>query len=184
MVNTVSLHAFVDESRRKSTYLVAAAIVDPGDLVRLRKLLLSLLLPGQKELHFKKETPGRRKLIMSRLCAAEVDVRIYRRSCVYGDEAARQDCLAALTRDLLEIGVMRLVLDTREERDIHDAQTIRNALGAHPKETLMTYEHTYSHSERLLWIADAAVWCYGAGGDWQRRAGGVIRTVSDLDTWA
>lgn len=181
MVNTVSLHAFVDESRRKGTYLVAVVIVDPGDLSRLRKLLLSLLFPGQKELHFKKETPERRKLIMSRLCAAGVDVRIYSRSCTYGDEAARQDCLAALTLDLLAIGVVRLVLDTREERDIHDAHTIRAALGVHPKETLMTYEHMYSHTERLLWIADAAVWCHGAGGDWPRRAKGVIRAVVDID---
>ncbi|MET1073436.1 MAG: hypothetical protein ABWY11_12385 [Umezawaea sp.] len=42
----MSLHAFVDESRRKGTYLVAMVIVDPGDLARLRKLLLSLLFPG------------------------------------------------------------------------------------------------------------------------------------------
>jgi hypothetical protein len=75
MVITVTLHAFVDESRRKSTYLVAAVLVDPKDLPRLRKLLYGLLFPGQRESHFKKETPERRRLIVSRLSEAGIGVR-------------------------------------------------------------------------------------------------------------
>ncbi|MET1073437.1 MAG: hypothetical protein ABWY11_12390 [Umezawaea sp.] len=135
-------------------------------------------------MHFKKETPERRKLIMSRLCEAGVDVRIYRRSCTHGDEAARQDCLVALTLDLVEMRAMRLVLDTREERDIHDMRTIRRALGNNAKALGMTYEHVCSGAERLLRIADAAAWCFGAGGDWRRRAEGVVSEVVDLDNWA
>lgn len=177
----VSLHAFVDESRRNHTYLLAAVLVDPGDLARLRKLLLSLLFPGQRELHFKKETPERRKLILARLAEAGVRVWIYRRSCVRGDEAARQECVRRLTDDLLDLSAARLVLDTREDRDIHDVRTIRSVLGKQPKQSNMTYEHMVSTQERLLWIADAAAWGYGAGGDWARRSREIVCNVMDLD---
>ncbi|MCA1674793.1 MAG: hypothetical protein LC799_22245 [Actinobacteria bacterium] len=55
----MSMHAFVDESCRARAYLLTVALVDPADLVRLRRLLRGLLLPGQRELHCKKETlPG------------------------------------------------------------------------------------------------------------------------------
>jgi hypothetical protein len=46
----VSLHAFVDESRRNNTYLLAAAVVSPG---QLRQLRMGLRVPNQRELHFK-----------------------------------------------------------------------------------------------------------------------------------
>jgi hypothetical protein len=177
----VSLHAFVDESRRNNTYLLATVHVDPGELDRLRKLMYSLLFPGQRELHFKKETPQRRKLIFSRLAEAGTSVWIYRRSCTNGDEAARQDCLRRLTNDLLDLSATRLVLDTREDRDIHDERTIRAVLGKKPQETFLSYEHVISSQERLLWIADAAAWAYGAGGDWSRRARQIVTNVMDLD---
>jgi hypothetical protein len=177
----VSLHAFVDESRRNNTYLLAAVHVDPGDLPRLRKLMQSLLFPGQRELHFKKETPARRRMIFSRMADAGTSVWIYRRSCDAGDEAARQDCLRRLTDDLLDLRATRLVLDTREDRDIHDVRTIRSALGKKPRKSQLSYEHMVSTQERLLWRADAAAWAHGAGGDWSRRARQIVTNVLDLD---
>jgi hypothetical protein len=41
------------------------------------------------------------------------------------------------------------------------------------------YDHRPAWSEPLLWAADAACWAVGAGGDWQRRLGGML-TVRDL----
>jgi hypothetical protein len=184
MVITVTLHAFVDESRRKSTYLVAAVLVDPKDLPRFRKLLHGLLFPGQRESHFKKETSERRRLIVSRLSEAGIGVRASTaRSCTNGDDAARQDCPTKLALDLVTVGAARLVLDTREDRDIHDVHTIRAVLGKQPKRSSMTCEHVVSSTERLPWIAAAVAWCYGAGGDWLRRAENVISGVVDLDDW-
>ncbi|MFD7654983.1 hypothetical protein ACFV4N_13480 [Actinosynnema sp. NPDC059797] len=175
------MQAFVDESRRRDTYLLAAAIVSPSQLHPLRKLLRGLLLPGQRELHFKKETPQRRKLILSRLAEAGVEVHIYRRNCAQGPEAARQACLARLTTDLLDLGGGRLVLDTREDRDILDMRTIRTALGKYPRASQLYYEHLISTNEALLWIADAVAWAFGAGGDWARRTKAVVAWDVDLD---
>jgi hypothetical protein len=183
MVTTVSLHAFVDESRRNDRYLLAVAIIDPGELVRLRKQLRSLLLPGQRELHFKKEEPRRRKVILSRLVQCGPVVHIFQRQCADGEERARQECLIALVLNLVALGVVRLVLDSREVRDQHDRQTIWAVLGKRSAASVFIYEHMLSTQEQLLWVADVVAWCYGAGGEWKRRVMPLVAREIDLDTW-
>lgn len=179
--DTVSLHAFVDESRRNSTYLIAAALVDPKDLSRLRRALGGLLLPGQRELHFKKETPQRRRYLVARLVESGVRVDIYRTTCDRGEEHARRRCLTRLTDDLLDVDARRLVLDSREGRDEHDLLTIRLALGKRARESGLVYEHLESHVDPLLWVPDVVAWCHGAGGDWSRRVAPVIGSVVRLE---
>ncbi len=176
----MTLHAFVDESRRNKDYLVAAALIVPGDLRRLRTSMRGLLLPGQKELHFKKETPSRRREIASRLAEERIAVRVYLASCALGEEAARRVCVVHLVEDALAAGASRMVLDSREVRDEDDRVAIRAVLGKRERETGFAYEHFDSTQEPLLWIADAVVWCYGAGGDWRRRIGAVLEEVIDL----
>ena len=177
----VSLHAFVDESRRNNTYLLAVALVSPGELAKFRKFLRGLLMPGQHELHCKKETPSRRKVIASRLVAEAVSVRLYTRSCDLGDEAARQSCLEKLVADLLKVDAHRLVLDSRDQRDRLDAQTIRTSLGPAGWSSNLVYEHRRSSSEELLWIADVVAWCYGSGGEWRDRVLPVVESIVDLN---
>ena len=184
MATTVRQHAFADESRRNDRYLLAVAVIHPRDLTRLRKLLRSLLLPGQKEVHFKKEDPARRKAILSRLVECGPVAHVYQRSCAAGEERAREDCLTALVLDLKAIKASRLVLDSREERDEHDLRTIRKVLGKTPTTTPLVYEHMWGNQEELLWIADVVGWCHGAGGDWRRRVMPVVARAVDLDAWS
>ncbi|GLZ33297.1 hypothetical protein Lesp02_54850 [Lentzea sp. NBRC 105346] len=176
----MSLHAFVDESRRNSTYLLAAALVEPRQLSHLRKLLMGLRMPNQRELHFKKETPARRRLIVSRLIDADVRTDLYVACCRRGEEKARQRCVTRLTDDLLDVRAHRLVMDSREVRDEHDQLTIRLALGKRARETGLVYEHLASENDPLLWIPDIVAWCYGAGDDWLRRIKPTVRNVIDL----
>ncbi|MGQ0840366.1 hypothetical protein [Actinokineospora sp.] len=173
----MSLHVFVDESCRRDRYLIAAASLDPGQLAGARKLLRSLLLPGQHELHFKKETPQRRRMVLSRLVDAGVRCRIYVADCAMGHEQARQACLARLTEDILAAEAHRLVLDSRDRRDRFDAATIRAVLGKVARDSCLVYEHLCSHQEELLWVADAAAWAFGAGGDWLRRIAPLVTEV-------
>ncbi len=51
----VTVHVFVDESARQGKYLLCAAFVEPAQLAPSRRGLAGLLLPGARELHFKKE---------------------------------------------------------------------------------------------------------------------------------
>ncbi|MGH3916456.1 MAG: hypothetical protein ACRDTC_24055 [Pseudonocardiaceae bacterium] len=161
----MSTHAFVDESVRGRRSLVSAALVDPSDLTRLRKELRALLLPGQRERHFKKEKPQRRRQLADRIVAVGATVTVYSAWCHDGDEAARQRCLRRLARDLTANRAHRLVLEGREDRDVLDVRTLRATLGSQPRLGGVVYEHLESTQEPLLWIPDALGWCYGAGGD-------------------
>ncbi|GLZ37658.1 hypothetical protein [Actinokineospora sp. NBRC 105648] len=176
----MTLHVFVDESRRNKHYLLAAALVEPGELHRLRKLLRGMLLPGQREVHFKKETPSRRKAVISRLVDEPLEVWIYHARCSRGEERARRLCVAQLIEDSLDIQAQRLVLDSRAVRDEDDRFVIRRALGKWPRATGLVYEHLDSTKDELLWIADAVAWCYGAGGDWHRRIEPILAKIVDL----
>ncbi|HEY4021324.1 MAG TPA: hypothetical protein VGM75_21730 [Pseudonocardiaceae bacterium] len=82
--------------------------------------------------------------------------------------------------DLLKMGAHRLVIDTRAERDRFDGKTIREQLHDQPAHSSFSYAHNDSGSEPLCWIADAAAWCFGAGGDWRRRIMPMIDDVIEL----
>jgi hypothetical protein len=53
--------------------------------------------------------------------------------------------------------------------------------GRRPAEAPLRYAHVDSASEWLLWIADVAAWCHGAGRDWRRRIDPIIASVTELD---
>jgi hypothetical protein len=177
----MTVHAFVDESRRNSMYYVAAAIVVPAQLACTRKAMRALLLPGQREIHFKFEKPQRQRYIADAVARLPVEVWIYRRTCERQDEPARQNCMLHLTTDLLAHGAHMLSIDSREHRDYRDEDTIRTALGGHRHSTLLSYQHIPSTQDPLLWIADIAAWCFSAKGDWRARIKPVVGAVHDLD---
>jgi hypothetical protein len=177
----VTLHAFVDESCRGGRYLLAVALVDPASLAGLRKQVRSLLLPGQREVHCSKESPTRRRLIVSTLVGADARAWVYTRRCDGDQEQARQECLDRMVTDVVKLGAQRLVLDSREESNRLDEVTIRAVLGNRPRETGLTYEHLDSTHELLLGVADVVAWCYGAGGDWRRRIAPVVTELINLD---
>jgi hypothetical protein len=89
--------------------------------------------------------------------------------------------MARLVQDLLERRAQRLVIDTRNIRDAHDERTLRRALGPLPSASQLVYEHVDSTSESLLWIADIAAWCFGAGREWRKRIDPIVSTVVDLN---
>ncbi|HEU5475867.1 MAG TPA: hypothetical protein VFV67_34960 [Actinophytocola sp.] len=177
----MTVHAFADESRRGSTYLIAVALTEPGELRQLRRNLRSLLLCGQTEVHFHNEKEPRRRALANAIARLPVAVRIYTRSCGRQDEPARQDCLAQVIRDLLDRSAHRLVLDSRSHRDTHDEATIRRVIAQHPHPVPLVYEHVGSTSEAMLWIPDAVAWCFARGGQWRTRIGNLIDAVNDLD---
>jgi hypothetical protein len=142
--------------------------------------MCQLLLPGQRELHFKQEKPVRRRQLADAVARLPTEVHIYLGSWHRHDEPARQDCIRRMTADLLARQAQRLVIDTRNVRDIHDERSLRGALGSHPSKRDLVYEHVNSTCEPLLWIADVVAWCYGAGGVWRKRVEPIVATVTNL----
>lgn len=127
------MHAYVDESERGG-YLVAAALVERDDLDDVRRVLRDLRKPGQRRVHFTKESDSRRRLILDRLGRLPIRLRLYESG---GDTVpARARCLSALVDDLVVLGAERLVLERLDSRVRADVATIRARLsgcgGAEP----------------------------------------------------
>lgn len=160
--------------------MVVAAIVEPAAVARLRTRVRSLLLPGQRELHFKKEKPARRRMLADEVARWPVEVTVYTHAYQRGPEPARQACLDRLLADLLRRQAGRLVIDSRREQDRNDEQTIRRVLRRNPGPQRLTWEHRESTSELLLALPDLAAWCYGAGGHWRTRIDPILADVVDL----
>lgn len=177
----MAVHAFMDESERDRRYYLCIAIVEPVQLKPLRRKLNCLLMPGQRELHFKQEKQPRRRAVADKVAQLSVAVRVYQTAYTpKNEESARQACLDLVMSDLLNAGAHRLVIDTRAERDRFDANTIRNQLHDQPVGCNFSYDHCDSKQEPLCWIADVAGWCFGAGGDWRKRIMPIIDDVIEV----
>jgi len=72
----VTAHSFVDESKSPS-YLMAAAMVRPANLSRLRQEMAAMVLPRQRRIHFNNERDSRRSQIMGRLAELPIEAVIY-----------------------------------------------------------------------------------------------------------
>ncbi|WP_410665648.1 hypothetical protein [Amycolatopsis sp. lyj-84] len=105
-------HVFVDESK-EGGYLVTAAALLSGDLTSARRAMRSLVLPGQRRLHFTHENDGRRKRILDTIAELEPTVRIYDASA-HRRRRQREVCLDVLVEDLAEAGTRMLVLESDE----------------------------------------------------------------------
>ncbi|WP_236789157.1 hypothetical protein [Amycolatopsis sp. GM8] len=169
------MHLFVDESQRGG-YLLAAAVLSPAQLHRTRTMLRGLLLPGERRVHFNKETDSRRKLVISRLAAAEIKAWVY--TGKGNNELVRCALLGRIVTDALPIQATRLVLDSRDAAgNARDRSVIAGALAG---EHSLTYEHMPSSTEPCTWVADAVAWAWGAGGDWRRRIELMVDRVTDI----
>ena len=172
------MHVYVDESKAKS-YIVAAILISPGDLVRFRRVLRGLLKPGQSYIHFKSESAARRKLILGAFERLGVRAKIFRSSGL-NQVAARAICMDALIEDSLVSNATRLVFELDESVWKSDVRVIRNSLETHDKFSSIEYSHLRKSEEPLLWIADAIAWSYARGGEFKRRALKLIISVRNL----
>jgi hypothetical protein len=84
-----------------------------------------------------------------------------------------------MVRDLVESRAHRLVLDSRSRaQDKQDEGVVRQALGTHPRQAGLRYEHVDSQFEPLLWMADVIAWAHGRGGPWRQRVAPAVSGVT------
>jgi hypothetical protein len=174
-VQTVPVQVYVDESERHD-YLLCAFLVR-SDVGRLRRAVRAMCQPGQRRVHFAKESPARRRAVLSALTDLGVQARIYRSP--NSVKRSRELCLDALVGDIAAAGAERLVIESRETMDHLDDRVIKAALRRIGTGEL-TFGHAGAHEEPLLWVPDAIVWAVGRGGDWRRRAEPLLEKVVDL----
>ncbi|MFD1146873.1 hypothetical protein [Saccharothrix hoggarensis] len=171
-------HAFLDESRRGSTYLVAVVVVHGRDCNEARAAMRRLTKPGQRRVHFNDESDRRRRELLARIADIGLRSRVWH--CREGhDVAARQVCLSAVVPKMIDLGVSRLVLESCQHQDAKDRKTLAEAV--RKAGGRLSYEHFRPTEDALLWVSDAVAWCYGAGGEWRRRVGVLLDDVTDVN---
>lgn len=107
-------HVFLDQSESHAYVTVASAVVAAG-LAGGRRDLRGLVLRGQSRLHFYKESPARRRLILAAIAATGARSTVYSAAGYRHDSAA---CLAGVVADAAEGGAHMLVLE-QEDSILH-----------------------------------------------------------------
>jgi hypothetical protein len=175
----VSAHVFADESKAHG-YLLAAAVILPEDLGRARKEISNLRLPGQRGLHFKKESDRRRRVIVQALAGTGASVLLYDAAGHASERDARRACLEGLVDAAASLGARSLVLDRDDSLVESDRYRLYGLVRKAGCESTLVYEHKSRHEECLLAIPDAIAWSWAKGGDWKRRAKPFIRSVTKV----
>lgn len=156
-------HAFVDESIRGQRYLLGCVLIEARVLPSTRAAVTALPTRGRR-LHFNNEDDPQRRILLGAI--AELPVRVvvaicHRRHGVT-EFVAREACLEAVVREVQSLGVVHLVLESRQD-DRDDARIITRVRQPEP---LLVFEHRTAQNEPMLGVADGITWAAGAGASW------------------
>lgn len=169
---------FVDESKVKG-YTMVAAVVVPGDVARLRRDVRSLVLPGQRRIHFTKERPERKRLILSRLTSFGAQAHVFH--CVAKSQVrGREACLTGIVAHAAQHAHTKIVIERDESVERSDRQILFREVRRQGLGDALSYALEAPHNEPLLWVADAIAWGYTKGGEWKHRVDPMISGITKL----
>jgi hypothetical protein len=157
----VTTWIYVDETKRAGYVMAAVTVVDPA---AIRRVIRSLIQPGNRRLHMVDERPRHRSEIVAALATTAIEITIYDAARHYRtDREARAACLAALVEDLAAAGDndTRLVIEQDDSLVSYDNQRLIEATRATGQRDTLHYEHRRAHEEALLALPDMAAWCLG-----------------------
>ena len=165
------LHAWVDESMHVASaalpnglYLLAATVADPAECETIRDVVRGLLVGRSPRLHWRDQTPRRRRFIANVLA----DIRVAH-TVVVGmpldqarQERARRQCMERLFHELHAIAVARVWLETRTASlNAHDRKMIDALRGRHIIPDAFTVDFAQPRQEPMLWLPDAIAGAVG-----------------------
>lgn len=177
----MGMHYFIDETKAKG-YVVVVAMCPDASLPTARRTVGKLVLPGQRSIHMKQESPRRRRMISDAVCGlTQIGVTASVLDAGRGPEPEHQRRDRAL-RTVVERAarepVASLVLDLDQTLLARDARTLSHALRL-SRATSVGYSHRTLAAEPLLAIPDVIAWSWARGGDWRQR---ISILVSDVTT--
>jgi len=158
---------YVDESKNRA-YLLVAAVVRDAEAAVTRRMMRGFVLPGQRRLHFTKESDSRRRAVLSELVAAGVRAKVFE-SAARSALTAREACLIDLVSFAGQGGHRRLMLERDESLEVRDRRVLFRELDAAGLRDSVEYVFQAPRLEPLLWIPDAIAWSVARGGEWRRR---------------
>lgn len=152
------MHAFVDESYTDSRYTFGVCLLEPYDLDDARERMRSLLLPGQKKVHWHEENTKRRRVIARTVASISARHLIVVRHSSVSERPERQRrlCMEHMLVQLEAMHASTVTLESRLKRDDHRDHLFIDALRVCGVITSRTrVQHRLGPSEPLLWMADA-----------------------------
>lgn len=152
--------AFSDESRRRRTFVMAAAVVPTHAVNDIRGEAKGFLQQNQRRVHMVKERPARRNQFLDLIGGLDLEfVAVEASLSGSTDPEARTATLTALAADLLVENVRKWTLDSidpvERSRDRYD---ITRVIRASADNGPLQFDHQRSPSEPMLWVADAVAW--------------------------
>jgi len=165
-----SLHAWIDESLRitdddQGSYILASVVCDRSGCAPVRQDLSSLLLGGQRRLHWRDEADGRRDEMA--VTVASVDMAAI---VVVGmpvakakQERARCLCMETLLPRLDALGVEQVWLESRTSSlNRREEQMVLALRGKKLISRGLRIEAAYPLEEPMLWLPDIVAGAVGA----------------------
>ena len=163
----MSGHIFLDESKERG-YIIVAGVVMPEGLTAARKAMRTLVMPGQRRVHFHTESPARRRQIITTITDTGARTRIYTSSGRRREIDARAACLQAVVTGAAAVGAHMLLLEQHDSLLWWDRKRLFELTRQAGCAETLRYEHHRGAAEELLWIPDAIAWCWSRGGTWRQ----------------
>lgn len=160
---------FVDESKAQG-YTMVAVFVALAEIRDLRRKVRSLVLPGQRRIHFTKESSDRKRRILSRFVEYGVRSQVFH--CATKNQArGRLACLSGIVAYAVANTHAKIVLERDESAEKSDRQFLFTEVRRHGRGGALSYTHQVPHQELLLWLADAIAWAHVKGGRVEAKSG-------------
>lgn len=181
--------AFMDESEsdRKAdpgTYILAAALIDPDALDKVRAQIRTLLIPRQRKLHWRDESIRRRVAIAETIAGLDSLHVVVARTSDNPHEASerrRRKCLERMVYELDRRGVDLIVAEGRESSQNMSDMKVFNALRSNQTIGVrLRLHHQPGPVEPALWIADAVAGAVVAARTGDSRYFGTIEHLVDV----
>lgn len=155
--------AWVDESgsdsrRDPGTYILSAALVADIDEELCRDAMRKLLLRGQRKLHWRDDASRHSEItkVVADLAIEHLVVVRSRPEDPGRLERQRRLCLERLVVELAELGVTRVVAESRgrkdDQRDVEAVNNLRRRKIL--SDSSLRIHHAAGPAEPLLWVAD------------------------------
>lgn len=169
---------YVDETKAHG-YVMVAVIIESRALPGIRRDLRALLRPGQRSLHFRKESDRRRREILSGMLTSEWSAVVVRSSS-RRSTVARAECLEAVVTIAIEVDAESVVVE-RDDSVVHqDRRVLFTELRRQQVHHAVGYQHLWRHEDPALWLPDTVAWSFARGGDWLRRISPRVREVREV----
>lgn len=169
---------YVDESTARD-YLMMCAVIANEHVARTRRVMRSLLKPGQKKCLHMKDEKRRAREILGAIVSVEPTVVIFKCRREVPDLEARERSVQRLSFEACEADLSRVVLDPIESLVRRDLSWIyAGARAAGHAEPPFEFGHQQRHEEPLMWIADAAGWAWQRGGVLRKQITPVVREIA------